>query len=128
MTFKLSFYGLMFFLLMAIFGFWEGLFALSPDSERGGARFLFAATLARSLGAWVNVDARKTRFAQPLDYAYFLSTTFPVLILHYLFKTRGLRAFLPVIVAAALFVFAWILGIAIGGTTNRVAPVGFIEP
>lgn len=59
-----------------------------------------------ALGYWVQVDSRRHSFRWPYCRGVFLQLIWMFLIPYYLFKTRGRKAFLTLLIFIAMYVFA----------------------
>ena len=68
-----------------------------------------------ALASWVIADARQQRRPLCYDYGTFIYFAWPILIPHYLFKTRGVRALLTLI----YFAFIALTGGAISYAISR---------
>jgi hypothetical protein len=70
--------------------------------------------LALLMCAWVQADAREKRRRLCYDYDTFTFFAWPILTPIYLFQTRGLRAFIPILI----FIILWIATLALAAFLN----------
>ena len=73
-----------------------------------GANIASRAAFSLILALWVITDAQKRRRSVCYDYDSFVFFAWPVVVPIYLFRTRGLRAFLTVFCFAGICVAGWI--------------------
>ncbi|MFL6207406.1 MAG: hypothetical protein ACJ74W_01060 [Pyrinomonadaceae bacterium] len=62
------------------------------------------------LGYWLTHDSRQRQFKGICDLGLWLFIAWPVLLPYYLFKTRGWRALLTLLLFSAIFCVPYLLG------------------
>ena len=72
---------------------------------------LYPLTLLWVIGWWMRRDCRGRGVAWVLDMGLFLYMAWPFVMPYYLFKTRGLRALLPVGAFVAVYLLAFLAGV-----------------
>jgi hypothetical protein len=71
-----------------------------------GADYVARVALAFIIASWVIADARTRRRPLCYDYGSFVFFAWPIVVPVYLFRTRGLRAFLTLLCFAGVWVMA----------------------
>jgi hypothetical protein len=78
---------------------------------------LLAYSFLFCLGAyWLEKDSRRYKMAWIYDSGLFLTFAWPIIMPVYLFKTRGIRAILIILVFLGIYIGALVIGTAIGMT------------
>jgi hypothetical protein len=72
------------------------------------------------LGYWLQVDSRRHAFEWPFCRGIFLNLLWVILIPYYLFKTRGVRAFLTLLIFGGMYVVSMLAGVV--AATLLIAP------
>ena len=65
------------------------------------------------IGWWLEKDSRKNGVAWVFDMGLFLYIAWPLIILYYLFKTRGVKAFLIILTFIGIALGTYLLGAVI---------------
>jgi hypothetical protein len=87
---------------------------LSSDIELPPAyTFLYPLALLWIIGWWLEKDSRKHGVEWVFDMGLFLYMAWPFIMPFYLFKTRGVKAFLTIIAFVAIYFGAYATGVAI---------------
>jgi hypothetical protein len=66
------------------------------------------------IGWWMQTDCRKRGVTWLLDMGFFLSIAWPFIVPYHLFKTRGIRGFIPILVFVGIFLGATLMGVILG--------------
>jgi len=82
---------------------WSANRALSPAAD-----YVSRIALSLIMAAWVHADARKFKERHCYDFDSFVFFAWPVVVPVYLFRTRGMRAFLTLLCFAGIWLAAWI--------------------
>ncbi|HEY6186067.1 MAG TPA: hypothetical protein VIW80_00205 [Pyrinomonadaceae bacterium] len=75
--------------------------------------FLYPLSLLWVIGWWLQKDSRKHGVAWIFDMGLFLSIAWPFIMPYYLFKTRGMKAFLPILAFIGLYLGGYVMGAVI---------------
>jgi hypothetical protein len=65
------------------------------------------------LGWWLRQDLVKHKVGWPLDLGMFLQIGWPAVVPYYLFRTRGVRAFIPIGIFVTMYFAPLVIGAAI---------------
>ena len=65
------------------------------------------------LGWWLRQDLTKHKVGWPLDLGMFLQIAWPAVLTYYLFRTRGVRAFILIVVFVAMYFIPLVIGASI---------------
>jgi hypothetical protein len=88
---------------------------LARDIEPPSAfTFLYPLGLLWLIGWWLQTDSRKYGVAWVFDMGLFLYIAWPLIMPYYLFRTRGLKGFLPILAFIGTYLGAYVMGAAIG--------------
>jgi hypothetical protein len=72
------------------------------------------------LGWWLRQDLAKHKVGWPLDLGMFLQIAWPAVVPYYLFRTRGVRAFIIIAIFVAMYFTPLVIGASIHvGRTMR---------
>lgn len=63
-----------------------------------------------AIGYWLHVDSRRHNFKWPYCRGIFLHLIWMFLVPYYLFKTRGVRAFLTILIFAGMYMVSLLIG------------------
>ena len=80
----------------------------------GGFTFLSYIILFSLIGYWINKDNQRYKIEWVFDMGFFLYLAWPLIVLFYLFKTRGVKGlrivfgFIGILVGA--YIIGWLLG------------------
>ena len=66
------------------------------------------------LGYWLLHDSRRHELSGICDLGLWLLLAWPLLLPYHLFKTRGVRALIPILLFCAVFCLAYLLGVSVG--------------
>ena len=81
--------------------------ALTADSEpSAGAEYVSRIAFSLIVAAWVQADSRKLRQRHCYDFDSFVFFAWPIIVPVYLFRTRGVRAFLTLLWFAGIWLVA----------------------
>ena len=72
----------------------------------GSADYVARAALSLIMASWVVADARKRQRPLCYDYDSFVFIAWPIVVPVYLFRTRGIRAFLTLLCFAGIWIVA----------------------
>ncbi len=87
---------------------------LSRDLEPPpGFAVLESLALLWAIGWWLQNDNRQHHVKLVYDMGMFLLIAWPFIMPYYLFKTRGLKAFLTILAFAAIYLGAYLIGITV---------------
>jgi len=75
--------------------------------------FLYPLALIWIIGWWLEKDSQRHGVAWVLDMGLFLAIAWPFIMPYYLFKTRGVRALLAIIAFVAIYLLAFVIGVAL---------------
>lgn len=64
-------------------------------------------------GWWLRQDLTKHKVEWPIDLGLFLQIAWPVVVPYYLFRTRGVRAIVLIIIFAAIYFVPLVVGASI---------------
>lgn len=95
---------------MATLGLSHGLYS-AKGLQPSGAFLLIYVAILTSVGRWLALDSRRRGFHWAWDMGFFLYLAWPLIMLYYLFKTRGFAKTLLIVLA---FVGAYLAGIITG--------------
>ena len=110
---QLTFTGVLTFVVVASFGFTQGLYAALQLEEPGALPFVQKIFVLWSLGWWIQKDSRTRDIDSPTDLGFFLSIAWPIVLLYHLFRTRRLKALLLIAGYLAVFLTAVIAGVVL---------------
>jgi hypothetical protein len=81
-----------------------------------GYALLYAAGFVWSFGWWMRHDSRRrgVRWVWVSDIGFFIYITWPFVVLYYLFKTRGAKAFLNLLAFCGAYLAGLLGGAALG--------------
>jgi hypothetical protein len=65
------------------------------------------------LGWWLQTDSRKHSIKWVYDIGLFLYIAWPFIMPYYLFKTRGIKALLTILVFAVIYLGAYLVGVVV---------------
>jgi len=88
--------------------------AMSPEGRlTGRADYVSGGALALIMAAWVSADAQKQQRRLCYDYDSFVFFAWPIVVPIYLFRTRGVRAFLTLLCFAGIWLVAMLAAIVV---------------
>jgi|GEM_PF-942499 len=96
------------------------MFAVVANEVPAGFELLKTLGYVYALGYWLEADGRRRDFRWPYCRGIFLNLVWPLLIPYYLFKTRGARAFLTLLIFGAMYGLSMSVGLI--AATLLVAP------
>jgi hypothetical protein len=88
----------------------DGIYAGKEFEPSGAFVILRYFVLLCLIGYWLEKDSRKFKMSWVFDMGFFLCLAWPFIIIYYLFKTRGRKAFTIVIGYISLYIGANLLG------------------
>jgi hypothetical protein len=91
----------------------DGLYLARGVEAPGVYRLLSLLALIWLMGWWLQQDSREHRFKWVYDMGFFLYIAWPVILPYYLFKTRGLKALLTILIFLAVYFGTYIMGVVI---------------
>jgi hypothetical protein len=101
------------YLFVLVTQFIFGLYGARGVDPPGSYRLLYALAFLWLFGWWLQQDSRQHRFKWVYDLGLFLYIAWPVIIPYYLFKTRGVKAFLTILTFLAVYVGTYIMGMMV---------------
>ncbi len=110
---RLTFPGVLTFILGAVFGFSNGLYAGLQRETPGALEAVQLLLLFWSLGWWIQKDSRTRDIDSPTDLGFFLWIAWPIVLFYHLFRTRRLKALLLIAGYLAVFLTAVIAGVVL---------------
>jgi hypothetical protein len=75
--------------------------------------YLYPLGLIWIIGWWLERDSRRHGVAWVFDMGLFLYIAWPFIMLYYLFKTRGVRALFVILAFVAIYLGAFVTGVAL---------------
>ena len=88
--------------------------AISSDGRLPrSADYIARAALALIMASWVIADARKRQRPLCYDYDSFVFVAWPIVVPVYLFRTRGMRAFLTLLCFAGICLVAMLAALVV---------------
>jgi hypothetical protein len=90
-----------------------GFYLARGRAEPATYTFLYPLGLLWIIGWWLERDSRKQGVAWVFDMGLFLYIAWPFVILYHLFKTRGWRALLVILAFGAIYLGAFVSGVAL---------------
>ena len=91
----------------------NGLYDASQVEVPGLYRLLYVLGFIWVIGWWLQQDSRRHGFKWVYDLGLFLYIAWPIILPYYLFKTRGLKALLTILIFLAVYLGAYIIGVII---------------
>lgn len=91
-----------------------GLLIYGGQEPSGGFRLLSYLILFSMMGFWLEKDSRQYNVDWVFDMGFFLYVAWPLIVPIYLFKTRGLRAFVNILGFLGLYLGAYLFGGVLG--------------
>ena len=91
----------------------DGIYLPSRIRPLPAFTFLRALMFLWIIGWWLQRDSRKRNVKWILDMGMFLYIAWPIIMPYYLFKTRGIKGFLPVILFIGIYLGATLIGVMI---------------
>jgi hypothetical protein len=85
----------------------------SDGTLPGSADYVARAALGLIMASWVHADAQKRQRRLCYDYDSFVFFAWPIVVPVYLFRTRGLRAFLTLLCFAGICLLAILAAAAV---------------
>ena len=110
---RVTFPGVLTFILGAVFGFTNGLYAGLQGETPGALETVQLLLLFWSIGWWIQKDSRTRRISSPNDLGFFLSIAWPIVLFYHLFRTRRLKALLLIASYLAIFLTAAFAGVVL---------------
>ena len=110
---RLTFPGVLTFILVAVFGFTNGLYTGLQRETPGALEAVQLVLLFWSIGWWIQKDSRTRGIGWPTDLGFFLWIAWPIVLLYHLFRTRRLKALLVIAGYLAIFLTAAIAGVVL---------------
>jgi hypothetical protein len=110
---RLTFTGVLTFVVGASFGFTQGLYAAPRLEEPGALPFVQKILLIWSIGWWIQKDSRTRGIGWPTDLGFFLWIAWPIVLFYHLFRTRRLKALLLIAGYLTIFLTAAIAGVVL---------------
>jgi len=92
----------------------NGLFEVRGSEPSGAFQFLSYIILFSLVGYWFSHDNRKYKIDWVYDMGFFLYLAWPLIILFYLFKTRGRKAFLIILGYMGIIIGTGGIGVLLG--------------
>ncbi len=106
--------GVVFFIVAALTSFSDGFYPGLGVDQPGSLMILNRISLIWALGWWMLSDSRLRRFSLIYDIGFFLLLVWPLLVSYYLFKTRGVKAFIVIGVFVLVYFGAFVVGVISG--------------
>jgi hypothetical protein len=91
----------------------QGVYSASGIEAPAGFTLLYPIGYLWIVGWWLRTDSRKRRIAWVYDMGLFLNIAWPFIMPYYLFKTRGTRGLLAIVIFGGVFIGAFALGAAL---------------
>ncbi|HEX8128288.1 MAG TPA: hypothetical protein VF527_04240 [Pyrinomonadaceae bacterium] len=88
----------------------NGIFITTPAEPPAGFDELRSFGYLYIVGYWLQVDNRRHAFKWPYCRGIFLYLAGLILVPYYLFKTRGMRAFLTLVIFAGMYAVSTLIG------------------
>ena len=92
----------------------EGIYSAHDLSTPGSFKWLYVAALLWGTGMWLERDNRRYRIDWMFDMGMYLYVAWPIVMPIYLIKTRGSKAYKPILFVVLTFVFGSTIGLFIG--------------
>lgn len=96
----------------------DGLYLARGVDAPGVYHLLSFLALVWLMGWWLQQDSRKHEFKWVYDMGFFLYVAWPIILPYYLFKTRGLKALLTILIFLAVYFGTYIIGVVIYAFSN----------
>jgi len=110
----LSFSGIVILIIFFLDGFFSGTYAGLQAEAPAALRLGQIILLIWAIGWWIKNDSRERGIGYISDLGFLLYVAWPIVIAHYLFKTRGWKGLLLIAVPIGVFIIALIAGTLLG--------------
>ena len=90
-----------------------GLYTARGIEPPGLFEMLYSLCFLWIIGWWLQRDSRKRGFKLVYDMGFFLYIAWPIIMPYYLFKTRGPKAFLTLLIFLAVYAGTYIMTVII---------------
>lgn len=101
---------LLLYVFLIIMQFAGGLYAASNLEPPPAYTFLYPLGFIWIIGWWLVRDSQKRGVKWVFDMGLFLYIAWPFVMPYYLFKTRGVKAFLTILIFTAAYLGAYLAG------------------